>query len=101
MLFEGVESTGPVRSIRFKPCIQLGERLGSQPVNPPLSVDPRFDKSCVAQNPEMPRDTRLVHAGQLDKLTHRPVFVSHEIEDAPTRGFRDHLENVQGSWHGF
>jgi len=61
--------------------LELGERLGPQPVEPSLGVGPDVDQARLPQDPQVPRDPRLVQAGQLDQLADRVLLASQEVEE--------------------
>ncbi len=96
---ERVEPAGPVGAIGLQPGVQFHQRFWAQPVQPPLRIAADIDQTCVAQHPQMSRDTRLMHPDQLDQIIDRALAVPNGIEDAPPRRFGDRVEDVQSSGH--
>src|SRR5690606_17350738 len=57
--FEGVQAACPHRPVRREPRVDLGERLGTQPVQPALRVAPDLDQPHLAEHPQVFRHGRL------------------------------------------
>ena len=100
MPLERIKPPGPLRSIRGQPRVELHQWFRTKSVQPTLSIPPDLHQPGVAQDLEMTRDTRLMHADLLDQLVHRPLALSDRVEDPPPRRFGDHLEDLERSWHG-
>lgn len=64
---ESVDVHRPEAAELLKPGVHFFERFGPHTVKPPLGVDTRIHKSCLAQHAQMLGDRRLRHPqGVLD-----------------------------------
>jgi hypothetical protein len=61
VLPEGVETRVPQHSEWGQPVVYLAQGLWSDPVQPSLGVDPRFDHACIPEDPEVLGHRRLAH----------------------------------------
>ena len=93
VLLERVQPRCPLCSIRLEPRVEFHQRLGAQPVQPPLRVPADLDQSGIAQHLEVARHTWLVHPDFLDQLADRPLAAADGIKDSPPCRFGDHLED--------
>jgi hypothetical protein len=85
MSFKGVEALPPQLAIRLKPLGDLGKRLGTDPVDPPLGLVPDRDQAGLPKYPKMLRDAGLAQLQALDQLADGALPVQQQIED-PTPG---------------
>ena len=88
-----------MRSIRCEPGVQLGEWLGAQAVDPPLSVGADIHEAGVAQHAQVSGDAGLMHAGEANEFTDRAVLFSNVVKDATPRRFGDRIEHLKSSGH--
>jgi hypothetical protein len=96
---ERVEACCPLRSVRRQPGVELHQRFGTEPVEPPLGVAPDLDEPGVAQHLEVSRHTWLVHADLFDELADGPLAAADGIEDPSASRLGDHLEHRDVVWH--
>ena len=54
-----------------EPLVDLGERLGTQAVDPKLRLLADLDQARLTQHPQVPGDSRAGDRQQLGQLTHR------------------------------
>jgi hypothetical protein len=90
---ERVESRCPLRSIRLKPCVELHQRFGTEPVKPSLSSPADLHQPGVAQHLEMTRYAWLMHPDRFDQFADGPLTLADGIKDSPPGRFSDHLED--------
>ncbi len=99
MPLERIEAAGPLGAIGLQPRVQFHERLGPEPVQPPLRIAADLHQTGVAQHPQMPGDTRLMHPDALDQLIDRALAVANGIEDAPPGRFGNRVQNIESRGH--
>ena len=92
------EPAAPELPVWREPRVDLGERLGTQPVNASLRVDACLDETGIPQHAQVLRDSWLVHIQRFHQLADREVLLAQEVEDATATGFGEDLE--EGSGHG-
>src|SRR4051794_6074762 len=94
---EGVEAVRPQAAVRREPRVDLRERLRAQLVPAPLRVLANADEAAVAQDPEVLRHPRLAEPELVHELADGSRALEQQVEDAPARGLREHVE---GGRHG-
>ena len=96
MAFERVKPSAPELAVGSQPGIELGERLGPEPVPAPLAIRAHAHEPGLAQHPEVLRHTGLAELEPLHELAHGPLPLAQELQDlAPSRLG----ENGKGSTH--
>ena len=99
MPLERIEPAGPVGAIGLQPRVQFHQRLWTQAIEPALRIAADVDQAGVTQHLEMSRDTRLMHADELDQVIDRALAVANGIEDASPGRLGNHVEDVESSGH--
>jgi hypothetical protein len=59
--FQPIQSGDPPRSNAIRPFAEVLDRLGVQPVEPPLRMSSPMDDARLAEHPEMPGDGGPAH----------------------------------------
>jgi hypothetical protein len=89
MSLERVEPPAPVLPVGREPRIELGERLGPEPVDTPLPLGSNPNEAGLAEHAEVLRDARLAELQMLDELADGPLALPKQLEDLPPRRVRD------------
>src|SRR6516162_9172642 len=84
MGFQRVEPRRPQPPVGLEPFVDRPQRLGPDPVDPPLRVDSRLDQPRVAQHPEVLGHRRLAQSGRVDQLADGTLGRDQQIEDLPS-----------------
>ncbi|HVG74663.1 MAG TPA: hypothetical protein VM824_04735 [Thermoleophilaceae bacterium] len=79
VLFERIEAAAPELAVRGEPGVQLGERLGTQPVPPPLPVAPNPDEPRLAQHAQVLRHARLAQLEVLDEVADGALALAKKL----------------------
>jgi hypothetical protein len=58
-----------------------------------LRLSSNVHEPCLAKDPQMLRDRRLAQLELRDQLPHGPLTISKQVEDTPSVGFREDVEN--------
>jgi hypothetical protein len=96
MAFERIEPAAPELAVGSEPLVELGERLGAQPVPAPLTIRPHAHEPGLAKHPQMLRHARLAELEPLDELADVPLALAQQLQDvAPSRLG----ENGKGNTH--
>src|ERR1035438_8182956 len=66
---QGIQPLLPQGPVPAQPFIDLGERLGTETVDPPLRLLADLDKPRLPQNPQVPRYPRAGNRQQRRQLT--------------------------------
>ena len=93
MVFEGVETVPPRRSVRREPVIDLAQRVGPEPVQAALGVGPELDQAGLAEDPEMLGHRRLADPQLGYQRAHGAIAFAQEVEDPTPVGLRQHVEH--------
>jgi hypothetical protein len=93
MAFEVIEAAGPQPPVRFQPVVDLPQGLTAGPIETPLGVDSRVDKTSLPQDAQMFGYRGLTQSEPVNQLSHRALVVPEEVDDAPAVGFGEHLKN--------
>src|SRR4051812_6445097 len=92
--FEAVELLVPGATVPLKPGVELPQRREPSPVATTLAVLPDVDEAGGSQHLQVPGHPRLVHAHDLDQLTHRALLVADGIQDPHPCRFRDRVKRL-------
>lgn len=92
MLFEPVEAGAPERAVRVQPFIEVGKRLGADPVQAALSVDARVDQPRLPEHPQVLGDRRLAQAEAIDELPDWLLAVAKHLENREAARLSEDLE---------
>jgi predicted dehydrogenase len=90
---QSVQTLLPQCPVRIEPGVQFRERLGPQPVNPPLSLVLDLDQAGLSQHAQVPRDPGTGNGQQRRKLSDRCRSMSqclHDSSPAPIGQSRQH-----------
>jgi hypothetical protein len=90
---EGIEAAGQLGAVRLEPLVELPEGLGTEAVEPTLTVAAGLDEAGIPQHLQVPGHPGLVHADGIDELGHRAFAAPHRIEDPAAGGFGDGVED--------
>ena len=82
----------PKLAVRREPIVELGERLGADPVQPPLRVGAGLDQAGVFEHSEVLRDGGLADAQSVDEVAHRSFAVAEEVENLLPSRFSEGFE---------
>src|SRR5262245_6603165 len=82
----------PELSVGGQPLVELGQRLGSDAVQPALRVAPDLDKLRILEDAEMLRDKGLAEAKAAGELPDRPLAVAKQLKDGYTAGLSKNLQ---------
>jgi hypothetical protein len=98
VVFEPVEVIRPELPVRSEPFVELRERFGTDPVQPPLRIRAHFDQPGILQDAKVLRHGRLTDAEPVDEVAYPSFAVAEQIEDLQTPRLGKHLER-SGSGH--
>jgi hypothetical protein len=79
--FEVVEAGAPQRPVRSKPLVHLAQRFGSNPIDPPLSLNPGVHQAGVPEQAQMLGDGRLGHRQSGYQLADRAFSQPQQVQD--------------------
>ena len=77
----------PQSPVGGEPRVDLGERLGPEPVEPALGVGAHVDEAGLAQDPEVLRHGGLAQAEPVNQFADRALAVAQQVENRATGGF--------------
>jgi hypothetical protein len=96
VFLQAIQMLRPERAVGRQPRIELGQRLGPDPVQPTLSIRTRLDHSRVPEHPKVLRHGGLAQVEPIDELTNRPLTIAEKVEDGLSVGFGEDLEGREG-----
>jgi hypothetical protein len=92
MTSQRIQTVRPFGAVWLKPRVQISKRFTVQTVKAPLCVGTHHDQAGVAQDPQVPRNSRLVHAKLLnqfaDRTFLRPNGVQYSTSSRLRNGFQ-------------
>ena len=74
-----------------KPGVEVGERLGPDPVQPTLRIDARLDQSRGPEDPQVLGDQGLADAKLAHEFADRPLPASQQLKDGDPARFGERL----------
>jgi hypothetical protein len=87
-----IQTLFPKRPVAAEPRVDLGERLGTQPIDPPLRFLAHLDKSGLSQHAQVPGDSGASDRQQICQLAHGGRSVSQRLEHGPPVFVRQRLQ---------
>ncbi len=72
---------GPELAVGSQPLVQIGQRLGPDPIKAPLGVNPRLHQSSLPENPKVLGDRRLAQSEHAHQVVDRALTVPQHIHD--------------------
>src|SRR4051794_35818359 len=97
MFAELIQPCFPHPSVRRQPVVELGERLDTQPVPAPGTVDAHGDHPGVAQHTEVFGGRRLGECERFSELAGQALTASEFVEDRPSDRLSQGIERRQHS----
>src|SRR5881628_2529077 len=89
-----VEAGLPQLAVSVRPIVEFAERLRAERVEPSPAVRTDAHELCLLQDGELPRDAGLTDIDNLDQLAHGALARPERLNEAPTGGVAQDLEDV-------
>jgi hypothetical protein len=99
VIFETIQVGRPQSAVGREPLVELGEWLGSDPVQAALRIGPGLDQSCVLEDLQVLGHGRLTEAEVRHELSHGSFAVAEQVEDGLPVGLAEDLERCR--LHGY
>src|SRR5262245_29228809 len=94
-----VQAFVPEAAVTVHPLLQLAKRLGPQRIQPPRAFGTHAHEAGLAEDAQVPRDTRLIDLDRRNDVVDRTLAVTQRVHDAPARRVGQGLEDV--GMHGY
>jgi len=85
VLFEPIESLGPISPVRVQPGVHLGQWCSPQGIEAAPTGGSHTDQPRVLQNPQLLRDGGLRDAEVVNEFTYRALALPEQVEDPAAR----------------
>ncbi len=90
---QSVEPLFPEPAVGREPTVELPQRFGPEPVEPPLGIGADLHQPRLAQGAQMLGHGGLAEAQRVDQIVDRPLLAAEEVEDRAPIRFSQHVEN--------
>jgi hypothetical protein len=92
VVLQQIEARDPEFPVAGEPLVEIGERLGADPIEAPLRIDSGFDEPGVLQYAQVLRHGRLADAEVVDEGADGLFAVPEELEDRNAPRLCEYLE---------
>jgi hypothetical protein len=92
MFFQSIEVRRPELPVRRQPRVEVGQRLGADPVDAALRVDARLHEAGVLEDAQVLRHGGLAEPQVTDEFADRSLAVAKRVEDRDAPWFRQNLK---------
>ena len=98
MTFQGIQVVGPVAPVAPDPFVDLDQAVGTQRVDPALSIRSDLYQADLPKHPQVAGHRGLGQAGQGgNQLARGSLTAGERIEQCAPAGFGNRLEDVHAT----
>jgi len=89
---QAVQALRPQAAVGGQPGVEIGQRLGPDPVQPTLAVGAHLHQAGLLQHPQVLGHRRLAERQRPHQGAHGAFTVAQQVEDAPAVGLGQRLD---------